>query len=338
MLNKIGVVSIVVPVYNERRYLKECIDSIINQTYKNLEIVLVDDGSTDGTSKDCDFFQMTDKRIKVIHKKNEGLSAARITGLENVTGEWIFFMDDDDVISPYTIETLVFQFSEDIDIVSAGRIDKEDGDYNWKKPIGIDKIKLSGNEVVELIPKDKQKTIITPLWGKIYRTDFLKSIDLLQFKKECPTIFFEDVLMTPIIFSKAKTICVVKEKLYLHREVKTSISRSAKLSSFYYEQIYSGNFLLEYSKRNNLMSYYKYQLKIYINSILRIYILAEGEYFNKYEDSIIKYYNMYLKDYIWISDEPSIKKIIFLCFKYNPVQWRRLCRRLYFIKKEMIRG
>lgn len=89
------LVSIIVPVYNVEKYLKKCIQSIINQTYKNLEIILVDDGSSDNSGKICDKFAQKDNRIKVIHKINGGQADARNAGLDVMSGEWVSFIDSD---------------------------------------------------------------------------------------------------------------------------------------------------------------------------------------------------------------------------------------------------
>lgn len=97
-MNEEELISVVVPIYNVEKYLKRCIDSIIQQTYKNLEIILVDDGSPDNCGKICDDYAKTDKRIKVIHKKNGGLSDARNVGIKNATGKYITFIDSDDDI------------------------------------------------------------------------------------------------------------------------------------------------------------------------------------------------------------------------------------------------
>ena len=99
-------ISIVVPVYNVENYIEECINSIINQTYKNLEIILVDDGSTDSSGKICDKFAKNDDRIKVIHKKNEGLGKTRNVRILESTGDYLFFVDSDDFIDLNTIEKL----------------------------------------------------------------------------------------------------------------------------------------------------------------------------------------------------------------------------------------
>ena len=101
------LLSVIVPVYNiKREYLERCIASICNQTYKNLEILLVDDGSTDGSGAVCDEFAKKDERIRVFHKENGGSSSARNLGIENATGEYLGFIDSDDFIEPDMYELL----------------------------------------------------------------------------------------------------------------------------------------------------------------------------------------------------------------------------------------
>lgn len=94
------MVSIIVPVYNVEEYLRECVDSVLNQTYSDVEVILVDDGSTDQSGNICDEYAKMDSRIKVIHKKNRGVSSARNTGIETASGERIIFVDSDDCIHP----------------------------------------------------------------------------------------------------------------------------------------------------------------------------------------------------------------------------------------------
>ena len=96
MKNKL--VSIVVPIYNVEKYLKRCVNSLLNQTYKNIEIILVDDGSTDSSGAICDQYKPKDNRIVVVHKSNGGLSDARNTGIDMARGEYIAFVDSDDYI------------------------------------------------------------------------------------------------------------------------------------------------------------------------------------------------------------------------------------------------
>lgn len=106
-------VSIIVPIYNTQKYLPSCLDSIINQTYQNLEIILIDDGSTDGSGKIADDYAKKDKRIKIIHQKNQGQSAARNEGLKLATGDYISFVDADDEVKPDFIEKLLAPLRED---------------------------------------------------------------------------------------------------------------------------------------------------------------------------------------------------------------------------------
>ena len=104
MLNEL--ISIIVPVYNVEKYLKKCIDSILNQTYSNIEILLIDDGSTDNSGIICDNFKKRDSRIKVVHKKNSGVSSTRNYGLDLATGKYISFVDSDDFVECDFIENL----------------------------------------------------------------------------------------------------------------------------------------------------------------------------------------------------------------------------------------
>ena len=100
------LVSVIVPVYNVLPYLREALDSVINQTYKNLEILIVDDGSTDGSGEVCDEY-LSDPRVIVIHQENKGLSGARNTGLDRMTGEYVAFIDSDDAFKPEMIERML---------------------------------------------------------------------------------------------------------------------------------------------------------------------------------------------------------------------------------------
>lgn len=121
--------SVVVPVYNVEEYLKRCVDSIINQNYPNIEIILVDDGSKDSSGKICDILAAKDKRIKVIHQSNGGLSAARNTGIDNATGDYIDFLDSDDELLPNVFNDLIpllEQNNLDIMIYASQKIKKRE--------------------------------------------------------------------------------------------------------------------------------------------------------------------------------------------------------------------
>ncbi len=106
-MKKSDMVSVIVPIYNSEKYLRRCLDSIVNQSYKNIEIILIDDGSTDKSGNICDEYAEKDKRIKVVHQKNRGASVARNVGIGNAKGKWITFVDSDDYITADSISYLL---------------------------------------------------------------------------------------------------------------------------------------------------------------------------------------------------------------------------------------
>lgn len=169
-------VSIIVPVYNiPDKILRQCIESTINQTLKEIEIILVDDGSTDDSGKICDEYADKDKRIKVIHKKNGGLSAARNTGFENATGEWITFLDSDDWIDEHTCEdTYILGEKNRSEVVIFGTIQEFE---HYKTPF---KYHYADGTVFEAeMCKDLQCEIlnftgnVATVWAKLFRRSFL---------------------------------------------------------------------------------------------------------------------------------------------------------------------
>ena len=117
-MNNVPKISIIVPIYNIEKYISKCIDSILTQTYKDWELILVNDGSTDNSGKICDEYVLKDNRIKVIHKKNEGVTATRDRGVKEAKGEFLFFIDGDDYITENALELFINKQKEnDADLV-----------------------------------------------------------------------------------------------------------------------------------------------------------------------------------------------------------------------------
>ena len=114
------LVSIIIPVYNVYQYLEKCLETVTSQTYKNIEVILVDDGSSDGSGAICDEYAERDERIKVIHKQNGGVSSARNAALEIVKGDFVCFVDADDYVIEEMIERLVNEIKKGYDIVQCG--------------------------------------------------------------------------------------------------------------------------------------------------------------------------------------------------------------------------
>lgn len=179
-------VSIIVPVYNCEKWLKKCIDSIINQTYRDVEIILVDDESTDASPQICDSYTKTDKRVRVLHKKNGGVSSARNLGLKYATGAWVVFVDSDDYMDTYIIE-LAVNMAENEDNILLCWNAKE---VNEKVTpcAGLYIGKLTRCEALATIIANYQGNYnlgkyVRAVWGKLFRNDILKKYNI-QFNKK----------------------------------------------------------------------------------------------------------------------------------------------------------
>lgn len=215
------MISIIVPVYNVEKYINKCIDSLINQTYKDLEIILVDDGSTDSSGKICDEYKKKDKRIKVIHKINGGLSSARNEGIKIAKGNYLGFVDSDDYVNIKMYEILMDCAKEyELDIVQCK--------FNWFND--EDEIKKEKNERINLIQckgieslrklynKDYTENIV--VWNKIYRKELFDDIIFPVGKIN------EDEFTTYKLFGKCNKVGYIEDKLYNYRKTPNSITNS----------------------------------------------------------------------------------------------------------------
>lgn len=175
-MNKI---SVIVPIYKVENYLNRCLDSLVNQTYKNLEIILVDDGSPDKCPQMCDEWAKKDKRIKVIHKENGGLSSARNAGLDKMTGQYVMFVDSDDYIHKQACEILLNNLEKsDSDISMAGFVNFYNSKKSKEKFYNIDKIKSKvylKDDVYTLIFNKKIPMIMTA-WSKLYKKEIFDKL------------------------------------------------------------------------------------------------------------------------------------------------------------------
>lgn len=169
-------ISVIVPVYNVEKYLERCLNSIVNQSYKNLEILLIDDGSKDLSSEICDEFSKSDNRIKVIHKENEGVAKARNVGLDMATGEYIAFVDSDDYIDLNMFEILMNNMKNtNADISMCDFIST--GSSNEKSVISSNVCELSSFEALAHLYVDKDISFVS-LWGKIFKKEIFNGVRL----------------------------------------------------------------------------------------------------------------------------------------------------------------
>lgn len=212
-MNKEPMVSVIVPIYNVEKYLKRCIDSILNQTYKNLEIILVDDGSPDKCPAICDEYAKSDKRIKVIHKQNAGVSAARNDGLTIAQGDLIGFVDPDDCIHPSMYEEMVnYLVSQNCDLVSCSftKFSTEDEINNNLDMNLFPKETLTRNEAISLsFDKNKKEGFINSVWILLIRAAIARSV-----KFDCSLTNGEDTKYSFEALMKTKQVGMLYAPLY----------------------------------------------------------------------------------------------------------------------------
>lgn len=213
------LISVLVPVYNAVKYLSACITSIQAQTYTNLEIILVDDGSTDGSGELCDQMAKEDSRIRVIHQTNCGVAAARNAAIQAFTGEYAIWVDSDDTIPDYAVRLLYDKISfDDCDMAVAKYEDVWlDGTHSAAKPKGMQDLivniagleELAGNGIV----------IHTALWGKMFTRGVMKRIAIP------PLTCGEDTWVFPDIILQCRKIALIDTTVYYYYERKNSITR-----------------------------------------------------------------------------------------------------------------
>ena len=190
------VVSIIVPVYNVEAYLAQCIDSLINQTYPHLEVLLIDDGSTDSSGQICDDYAKKDSRVKVIHKVNAGVSVARNTGLSVASGYYLMCVDSDDWIEEDTLEKCmaIIEQHPEIDILEFGTIDYIDGEFAEYKSYtgGKDDVQMSG---LQILRSYSLGNLPAPLpCAKLYVRDKISDVRFIEGRvHEDNTYIFEAV-------------------------------------------------------------------------------------------------------------------------------------------------
>ena len=215
------LVSVIVPVYNVESYVAKCIESIVNQTFKDLDIILVDDGSKDSSGSICDRFAETDKRIRVIHKVNGGVSSARNAGLDIAAGEYIVFVDGDDYIDSKMIETLCSVAVENSsDLVMCNYIHvNESGDK-----VGISELRITQPQTVSsdwmLERISRGWTFGAIIWNKIYKCDLFKELRYPSLNNG------EDEFISHHVMARAEKAVIIPDVLYYYTLRQGSLTKS----------------------------------------------------------------------------------------------------------------
>ncbi len=316
------LITIIVPVYMVERYLDRCVNSIVNQTYKNLEIILVDDGSKDQCPELCDSWAKKDERIRVIHRKNGGLSAARNSGIEEAKGEYLAFIDSDDFVSTEFIEALYQACQQTQSQIAQCRYEYVDGDTMTKdkQPATEPTEVFSGKEMIKGMSwRDGAYNVVA--WNKLYHRSVFTGIRYPDGR------IHEDEATTHRLFYNAKRVAFVYRFLYGYYTGGSSITRdkfSEKRLDWEWAVRERLTFLKERQETELLIPMYK----IYMDGTIDLYYKVQEILQNeaKAEKLRKKLKDTYreLKKYGGI---PLKTKIGYRIFLINPMVYKKLLRK-----------
>lgn len=287
-MNKI---SVIVPVYNVKRYLEECLNSLKNQTYKNLEIILIDDGSTDGSDIICDNYALQDNRFKVIHQVNQGAACAKNKGLDIFTGDYFTFLDSDDYVEIDWIESMHNVMNEQgCDIVECSFVKKYIDREEKICSLDNEELKVfNTNEYLKFYIDHWHSSL---LWNKLFKRKLTKDI---RFKNERRCI--DDEFYTYKLCSNANKVVLIDKVLYHYRQRKSSAVFSEK--NEYQRTIDALDVLVERFKwikeknKDIAKYYYNHDIDI-LNYFINTFVFNEEA--EKQLRKVIVYYlrNMYI--------------------------------------------
>lgn len=261
-------ISVIIPVYNVEEYLEEAVNSIIKQTYKNLEIILVNDGSTDSSGQICDKCKNIDDRIIVIHQENRGLSGARNSGLKIATGKYLMFLDSDDLYEQNACEIMYNEIEKrNADYVIGNYINIDEDGTRWENPV-FSTEKYS-NMKLSIYDYDKSFYLMnSSVCNKIFRKSFIDSLDL-KFVERLPA---EDAIFTTYCFIKSSSVYYVEDVIYQYRQ-RYSNSISNSCSKKYFDGINKAyRIIYENFRDNDQLEYYRYFYAKSMNYIIYKFI------------------------------------------------------------------
>ena len=267
-------ISVIIPIYNVEDYLEQCVESILNQTYTNLEIILVNDGSTDSSGEICDRYKNIDKRIKVIHKENGGLSDARNYGIEASTGDYIAFLDSDDWADKklyMTLYEIIKKNHADISVCNF-KICYSDKDIEKQE---LNEVKCYSNiEALERLYCNDAVTMVVA-WNKLYKR---KVIGYLRFPVGK---IHEDEYLTPMIIYNANKISYINNELIYYRQRENSIMNK-KFNIKRLDYLYVLESRMKFFKENMLNELYKKNVCTYLEKVMEFYFhIKNSEIENK---------------------------------------------------------
>ncbi len=272
-------VSVIIPIYNSEKYLKKCIESVLNQTYSLLDVVLVDDGSIDKSGNICDHYASIDSRVSVIHQANSGVSEARNAGLKAAKGDYISWVDSDDWIETSMIEKMLESIIiSNADMAVCGRCEhfrERSLIRNWDKQSVLTK-----SEAIKLLLLNNQMQ--NYLWDKLWRKEVFDGVSFPKGKT------YEDIAMMDVLFSKLRTVVCVPLVLYHYQQREGSIvddrSLENRLNHYDASQKRLNRMVYEYPEYKHLL---EAQCAASAINIWACYLSNSPEMRNEYKKKIV---------------------------------------------------
>lgn len=248
------LISVIVPIYNVEKYLRQCLDSLLMQTYKNIEVIMVDDGSPDNCGAICDEYAEKYSNFIAVHKENAGLGMARNTGMEHMNGDYVMFIDSDDYISTDLIEVLYNAIKENhVDISKSGFIRVKNDGSIYDKRIYNDEVFKGKKAATEFLPRligsspERKDSLEMSVCASLYRTSHIKT-NIIFFPSERDLIS-EDMVFNILYAQYANGACVISKAGYNYRYNPSSLTKHYRPNKFEMctkFQLYVRNLLTEY--------------------------------------------------------------------------------------------
>lgn len=309
-------VSVIIPVYRAEKFIHECIESVLNQTHTDLELILVDDGSPDNSGAICDEYALKDNRIKVFHQQNGGVCVARNKGLDMATGDYILFLDSDDYMPKDALETLYNDATQNDADIAIGRMfcNTESAEFDNNLQV------WTGTEV--LIKESEDHPALYGCWSKLFKRELVEDVRFVEGRK-----VHEDGYFLFLTLIKLPTITVRNKCTYIYRNNPDSASHEA-FSEKYFDVLYFFNEKKKIVDEQfpELSEKFNNKLVKAHMTMLHLFCRTKDKKYNKDVKHSIKMVRKYSK--YFIPAVPGEKKF-FLIVKYGGYP---LFRRLYWIK------
>lgn len=325
--------SIVMPVYNAEKYLCKAVDSVLKQTFQDFELILVDDGSTDSSAEICDRLKEQDDRIRVIHQANQGIGGARNTGLCASKGDYIGFMDNDDLIHPQMFELLTYVANkENADIVM---LTEKLVDETWNIPnstYDIENILYHEEDISfmyqNMFAKSKYDTSYVVIWNKIYRREILENVRF-------PEYGAEDSVFNCQAYIKANRILVLDSQPDFYYWIQRKTSTCHSDYSMYHCMRLKSFFDMEKFIYENVNSCHKYILdKTYRRILSTKFDSRHTKYADLVKQILSEGFSEFQTRFIKNEDISTRIKIVYSLFYYLPITYA-FFRKLEYIKAKI---